>query len=91
MKKLYKLIQEFTPKPDKLGHFYWGFIYSLFGFGGFLLFDTIWLIALPSIVLAASKEFFDKKGYGNAELLDFVFTVIPSVVFTLIIYILQQF
>ena len=86
MKNLYKLIQKFTPKADKLGHFYWGFLYSIAGVIGFFIFDALWLIALPSIVLAASKEFFDKQGHGNAEWLDFVFTIIPGLVITLIIY-----
>lgn len=88
MKNLYKLIQKFTPKADKLGHFYWGFLYSILGVIGFFIFNALWLIALPSVVLAASKEIFDKQGYGNAEWLDFVFTIIPGLTITLIIYLL---
>ncbi|MFL0067861.1 hypothetical protein V2647_03620 [Tenacibaculum maritimum] len=86
MKNLYKLIQKLTPKVDKLGHFYWGFLYTIAGVIGFFIFDALFLIVLPSVVLAAFKEFFDKQGFGNAEWLDFTFTIIPGIVITLIIY-----
>ena len=88
MKSIFQLIQKLTPKPDKLGHFYWGFIYTLFGFVGFLIFNSIWFLLLPSFILAAAKEYFDAKGYGKAELADFIFTILPSIIITAIIYLI---
>ena len=88
MKSIFQLIQKLTPKPDKLGHFYWGFIYTVLGVIGFFIFHTLWIIVIPNIVLAASKEIIDKQGYGNAEWADFIFTIIPSIIITAIIYFL---
>ncbi len=77
------LQQKLTPQPDKLGHFYWGFWYAL---ASLLLYHFvihwIYIIILPSITLAAIKEIVDKvTGKGNAEFLDFIFTIIPALVF----------
>lgn len=88
MKKILEFQNKLTPKNDKLGHFFWGFWYALFGVLLHIFFGWIYWIIIPSFVLAASKEYWDSKGNGNVELLDFIFTVIPSLVFSLIFYLL---
>lgn len=88
MKKILELQGKLTPKNDKLGHFFWGFWYALFGVLMYVVFSWIYWIVIPSVILAASKEFWDSRGNGNVEFLDFLFTIIPSLVLTFIIYLI---
>ncbi|MDB0602374.1 hypothetical protein PL373_14730 [Tenacibaculum maritimum] len=86
MKKILELQGKLTPKNDKLGHFFWGFWYALFGVLMHVVFSWIYWIVIPSVILAASKEFWDSRGNGNVEFLDFLFTIIPSAALFLIAY-----
>ena len=66
---------------DKLLHFFYG---SIISFISVLIFDVngLWI----TIAVAAAKEiiwdYLMKK--GNAELLDFIFTIIPAGVFLIL-------
>lgn len=88
MKKILELQSKLTPKNDKLGHFFWGFWYALFGMLMYVVFGWIYWIVIPTVILAASKEFWDSRGNGNVEFLDFLFTITPSLVLTFIIYLI---
>ena len=86
MKKILELQGKLTPKNDKLGHFFWGFWYALFGVLIYVVFSWVYWIVIPSVILATSKEFWDSKGNRNVEFLDFFFTVLPSLVLFLIAF-----
>ncbi len=88
IREIYKKMIRLTPASDKLSHFFWGFVFALFGVIAYLVFNVIWLICIPVIVLAGLKEFLDYRGMGRAEWLDFVFGVIPGIVITFLIYFL---
>lgn len=79
---LLNLQNKFTLTNDKLGHFYWGFIYA---YPLDLVFNNNYLTIGIPLLLAVSKEIRDaqksKEGFklGNVELLDIVATVIPGI------------
>lgn len=81
-KFLLGLQSKITPANDKLGHFYWGFIYA---YPLDLVFNNDYLTIGVPLLLAVSKEIRDaqksKEGFklGNVELLDIVATVIPGI------------
>lgn len=86
MNKLYKFLQQITPAPDKLSHFFWGFILTIIGVILSEIFNFTFFILIPSMVLGAVKEFVDSKGFGRFELFDFFYTIIPSVIIFIIHY-----
>ena len=66
---------------DKANHFVYGFL--IFAF--FSLFFTEITCLFIVIFVAAVKEIYDKASMkGTPELLDFVFTVIPALILTII-------
>jgi hypothetical protein len=60
-------------QPDKRKHFIAGFLVSLF-IGVFIP----WLGLLSGCIAGFLKEWWDKKGHGTVELMDFVFTCLGS-------------
>ena len=94
--KLLKLIIKLTPANDKLAHFYWGTIYALLGLVLASLMTIVLgpvkiLAILPLLITAIPayvKEKRDATGLGNSEKLDFVFTVIPSIPISILLYII---
>lgn len=83
MKHLIKIIKYLTPNNDKLAHFYWGVI---FGCSGYLIYGVSLMLLLP-FVFGLIKEYDDSKGNGKVETLDVLFTILPSLIVTIIIYI----
>lgn len=77
-----RIIKYLTPKPDKLGHYFTGEYPAIIGL---LIYFFIWHNLFALIVLGvlagAYKEIVHDKiqSKGKVELLDFVFTVLPSV------------
>jgi hypothetical protein len=66
---------------DKANHFVYGFL--IFAF--FTLFFTELTCLLIVVFIAAGKEIYDKLSKkGTPEILDFVFTVIPALILTII-------
>lgn len=65
-----KRIAEAAKQPDKRFHFVAGFLISLL-FGIIL---APWVGLSVGIATGAIKEWWDSKGHGTVELLDFVFT-----------------
>lgn len=86
-KFLLQLQSRITPANDKLGHFYWGFIYA---YSLELVFDTTAITIGVPLILALSKELrdgvADDKGIslGTVELLDIAFTVLPGILISLL-------
>lgn len=82
IKTILKFQNKLTPACDKLGHFYWGFVYA---YPLDLAFNNSYLTIGIPLLLAVSKEIRDsqksKEGFklGNVELLDIVATVIPGI------------
>lgn len=79
MKNIIKLL---TPKHDKIAHYFTGEYPAI---AGLLIYFFIWenLIALVllSVLAGLYKEIYHDKwnGKGRVEIMDFVFTVLPSV------------
>lgn len=69
----YKSVLEGFKHPDKRKHFIVGFILSL-------LIGVLcpWLGLLLGCIAGAIKEWWDSKGHGTVELMDFVFTCFGS-------------
>ena len=80
---LLKIQGKFTPRVDKLGHFYWG---ALYAFLVDLVTDNIFIILVP-LLFAISKEVRDrmKDDYGvklgNFEWADIFWTSLPGLLF----------
>lgn len=70
-----KIQGKITPANDKLGHFYWGFLYAY----SISLFTKNILIILVPLLFAISKEWRDYNGLGNVEKLDIIFTILPGI------------
>lgn len=94
-KKLLELIISLTPAEDKLGHFFWGSIYAsigLMGVGILSIFTNGWLLGIIPFAFATGmgllKEIRDGQGHGNKELADLVFTSIPSIPISLLLFII---
>lgn len=85
LKRLIQFQTDITPSYDKLGHFFWGFIYAVISYliGYYLLESKMFTLFIP-IVFAGIKELRDSRGHGTPEFMDFVYTVIPSVIMFLI-------
>lgn len=85
------IINKLTPNPDKLAHFYWGFVYGIISFfiGYYLLDSLIFILFLP-LVLGVLKEYIDSKGKGDSEFMDIVFTVLPSLIILIILIITKN-
>lgn len=66
-------IKNGSKQPDKHKHFVIGFVISLI-IGIFLP----WLGLLLGCIAGAIKEWWDSKGHGTVELMDFVFTCLGS-------------
>ena len=79
-----KLILKYTPKTDKLKHFFWGYLisYVAFAFTGSLL-----IAILAALILAIYNEYKDWKGAGNVEFLDVIYTVSPSLLILILNFI----
>lgn len=76
---------KFTPNNDKLGHFFWGFIYCIIGSLIDYFINSNFMFVLFPLLVAVLAEYLDKKtGKGNAEFLDVVFTISPSIMIFLI-------
>lgn len=81
-KFLLGLQSKFTLANDKLGHFYWGFIYA---YPLDLVFNNAYITIGIPLALAITKELrdrqVDKNGnkLGNFEILDIVATVAPGI------------
>ena len=66
---------------DKLLHFFWG---SLISFPLIYIFDIYGLL-LSLIIFAAKEIIYDKyMSKGNPEILDFIFSSIPAVLYIII-------
>ena len=66
---------------DKLLHFFWG---SLISFPLIYIFDIYGLL-LSLIIFAAKEIIYDKcMSKGNPEVLDFVFSSIPAVLYIIL-------
>lgn len=96
MQNLIKKIQELVPATDKLAHFYTGFLLAFVTFLVYVLvnklfrFNEYYLIMLPSLLIGVYKELvYDKKHSGFTEFWDVFYTVLPSIVFVFIIYIID--
>jgi hypothetical protein len=74
-------------EKDKLQHFMAGFSISIMG--GLLI--NIWFGLLLGILGGLGKEIYDSFGYGCVDFLDFVFTVIGSIVGFLILMLIISF
>lgn len=85
IKKLIQLQTNITPDYDKLAHFFWGFIYAVVSYliGCYLLESKMFTMFVP-VLLGGVKELRDSRGHGTPEIMDFIYTVIPSVVIFLI-------
>lgn len=76
------LQSKFTLANDKLGHFYWGFIYA---YPLDVLFGNPYLTIGIPLALAITKELRDKQvdengnKLGNFEFLDIVATIAPGI------------
>ena len=73
IKDVYKSVSDALKQPDKHKHFVVGFAISLL-VGIFMPF----LGLLVGIIAGAIKEWWDSKGHGKVELLDFLFTTIGA-------------
>lgn len=81
------ILNSLIPKEDKLKHFYIG---SFVLFICLCFFSMWWSFLIVSLV-AITKEIFDyisKK--GTPEFLDFLFTILPSILY-LLINIIKQY
>lgn len=86
LKKILNYQNKLTPKNDKLAHFFWGFWYAVVSVLIYLfLIDWIYIVIIPTVIISAIKEYYDSKGNGTVELLDFIFTIIPSIIFYIIL------
>lgn len=76
----------FTPKADKLGHFYWGFWYAILGVLLYLIFSKIYLVLVVNLLLASGKEVMDLIfDEGTPELRDFIYGSLPSIIIYLLL------
>lgn len=98
MEKILKLIQQLTPRKDRLEHFYWGFIYMVLGF---ILTETIKAIGVNSIAfeslflwlplwIGLIKEIRDIRKGSGFDWIDWLFTVAPAFITCIIILFLLQ-
>ncbi len=83
MRYILYLIKKLTPDNDKLAHFFWGFVYGVIGYflqGFALMFFT-------PLLLGVIKEYHDSKDKGYSEFLDVIYTMLPSGIMIIILYI----
>ena len=98
MKKLLKLIEQLTPRKDRLEHFYWGFIYMT---GGFLITEFLRLFPATSVGfdnlfflipfwIGLIKEIRDIRKSSGFDAIDWLFTTLPALITWIIILFLLQ-
>lgn len=81
-----KILQHnLTPDNDKLGHFFWGFIYCLIGF----LIDYFtgkhaFILIIPFLIAGLSELVDGLSGKGNVEFWDIIYTILPSIIIYII-------
>jgi hypothetical protein len=69
------------PKKDKLEHYYMGVLYCLFGMFLDFDFNTKYIFLIVPGFFALAKELRDLTGKGNVEFLDFLYTILFSLLF----------
>lgn len=81
------MFKEFTdflvniePTYDKMSHLYYGTILSMF----FILIRNNFGI-IPILLISIIKEIVDYFTKGEIEILDVIYSVIPSIIFTLLL------
>ena len=74
MEKILKFQQWLTPAPDKLAHFFWGFMYLVFL--TYLNVNDLYTFIII-FALALSKEIIDKYVSIKEHALDILFTILP--------------
>lgn len=85
MKKLLEFQRKITPESDKLGHFFWGVWFALIGVIMDEALNMEGLIFIVPFIPAAYKELRDLIiKDGTPEWMDFVWSMIPSVIICLI-------
>ena len=85
---LIKLQSKLTPKNDKLGHFYYGVLYSYIGSFIYLFTGFGLSILLVPFVLGVLKEYRDYKTYKFFDLFDLIFTFANGVLLYVFLVIL---
>jgi len=79
-KKMKKIIEKLTEiKHDKLLHFFYGTIISFIGVGIF----GLWGLLLTVIIGAWKELVYDKK-HGTPDIWDFVWTILPAIMFVIL-------
>ena len=75
-----KLIDKLTKiKHDKLLHFFYGTIISFIGVGIFGL-QGLWL----TVIIGAWKELVYDKQHGIPDIWDFLWTILPAIMFIIL-------
>ena len=77
MKKIMNKLAEI--KHDKLLHFFYGTIISFIGVGAFGL-QGLWL----TVIIGAWKELIYDKQHGTPDIWDFVWTILPAIMFIIL-------
>lgn len=98
MEQLLKLIQQLTPRKDRLEHFYWGFIYMVVGFllTAFLKLFITTSVGFENLFLwvplwiGLIKEIRDIRKGSGFDVIDWLFTVLPAFITLIIILFLLQ-
>ena len=75
-----KIIDKLTKiKHDKLLHFFYGTVISFIGVGIFGL-QGLWL----TVITGAWKELIYDKQHGTPDIWDFVWTILPAIMFVIL-------
>lgn len=81
MKKILLLLNEYTPRYDRLAHFFWGSIYSILGaFIGYIIYFNLFIILVP-FILGLIKEVYDWRKF---DFIDWFYTFLPGVIIYLL-------
>jgi len=78
--KILNLVERLTPPTDKLKHFYWGTLLTVFGTMLYLIFGIFAFIYAPALIMASLKELLDKK----PSFMDWFWTSIIAIITTLL-------
>ena len=81
-KEIIQLLVDIEPSYDKMSHLYYGTILSLLLI---LIRNNFGII--PILIISCFKEIFDYFTQGSVELLDIYYSILPSVLFSLILLI----
>lgn len=83
--KLKVLQYDLTPDNDKLGHFFWGFIYCLIGLViDYFIGKYAFILIVPFLIGGLSELVDGLSGKGNVEFWDIIYTISPSIIIYII-------